>query len=121
MTAHETQLVGSTIMKGAGGRPSWKNRRKIIFASLLFCAFCIMFIMFQGNDTRVNESIVLGSFMLAGSVIGTYVFGATWQDLSIEKIKSTTDVNRSMLVGPATGVEPEIIQPEADEKGSDDD
>lgn len=125
----ETNIVGQTIMKPQAGRPSWKNRRKVVFATLLFCAFCIMFIMFQGNDTQVNQTIILGSFALAGSVIGAYVFGAAWTDISIEKIKSTSPLAQLQyqqgLQGnqPQQGDSPEpaIIDPLADGKGPDDD
>lgn len=74
-------------------KPSWKNRRRVIFLSLLFCAFCVLYIMFQGNDTRINETIVLGCFALAGSIIGVYVAGSSWEDISIEKIKSNVVTN----------------------------
>lgn len=75
-------------MGDESGKPSWKVRRRIILSTLVFCAFAVLYIMFQGNDTRINETIVLGCFGLAGSVIGFYVAGASWEDISLEKIKS---------------------------------
>ena len=90
LIADETQIENGQILKPIKGRPSWKNRRIIIIGSLLFCAFCVAYIMFQGNDTRVNETIALGCFYLAGAIIGSYVFGAAWQDVAIEKIKSNS-------------------------------
>ena len=62
------------------GKPPWHLRRKIIITTLLFCAFCIFYIMIWGTDSGVHEAIVLGSFATASAVIGTYVFGATWSD-----------------------------------------
>lgn len=59
---------------------TWTIRRRIIFSSLIFCAFCIAYILFFGDDTRLNESIILGAFGLAGTVIGAYCFGAVWDD-----------------------------------------
>ena len=76
------------IIKPKGGQPAWKNRKRVIFWSLYFCAFCIMYIMIFGDDTRINETIVLGCFGLAMSVIGVYVAGASWSDISLEKIKN---------------------------------
>lgn len=61
-------------------KPSWKARRRIIYATLIFCAFCIGYILFKGQPTSLNEIIVLSCFGLAGSVIGSYVFGAVWDD-----------------------------------------
>lgn len=89
----ETTLEGSRIMKPKQGRPSWRNRRRVIFLTLFFCAFCIIFIMIKGQDTRVNETIVLGAFGLAFTTIGFYVAGAAWTDVNIEKIKASGDTN----------------------------
>ena len=69
-------------------KPTWKNRRRVIFTTLVFCALCISYVMLQGNDTRVNETIVLGCFALASSVIGFFIAGATYRDVSLEKIKA---------------------------------
>lgn len=33
-----------------------------------------------GESLRVFETIVTSSYYLAGAVIGSYVFGATWED-----------------------------------------
>jgi hypothetical protein len=68
--------------------PSWRYRRKMIFLTLLFCAACVIYIMVWGADTRVNETIVLGCFMLAGSVVGVYVGGATWEDIRLEHLRA---------------------------------
>ena len=77
----------------SSGRPSWSNRRKVVFATLFFCAFCVAYIMFDGNDSRLFETIVVSSFTLAGAVIGYYVAGAVWSDVSIEKLKSPPQVD----------------------------
>lgn len=62
------------------GKPPWHLRRKIILTTLVFCAACIAYIMIWGGDTRVNETIILGSFATGSAVIGSYVFAATWGD-----------------------------------------
>lgn len=67
-------------------RPIWKNRRRVIFASLAFCAALIGYLAFTGEDTRLNETIVIASFGLAGLVIGSYVFGAAWDDANVMKL-----------------------------------
>lgn len=65
--------------------PKWKNRRRTIFGTLFFCAGCILYIMITGEDTRINETIVWGCFGLMMSVIGFYVGGAAWEDISLYK------------------------------------
>lgn len=94
----ETHIAGNEIIKPPQGRPSWKNRRRVIFLTLFFCAFCIMYIMMFGGDTRVNETIVLGAFGLAFTTIGFYVAGAAWTDVSIEKIKATGPAGEPRVV-----------------------
>lgn len=61
-------------------KPSWKVRRRIIHATLAFSAFCVVWIMLRGDDRAVNEVIVMCSFGLAFATIGSYIFGAVWDD-----------------------------------------
>lgn len=64
-------------------RPSWRIRRTIIVASLIFCAFWLGYLILHGTDTRLEETIAQGLLLLAGSVIGSYVFGAVWDDRNV--------------------------------------
>ena len=59
---------------------SWSHRRRIIYASLLFCAGAVSYLLIYGEDTRLNETLANGFIMLAGSTLGSYVFGAAWDD-----------------------------------------
>lgn len=63
----------------------WRIRRTIVIMTLVFCATCICYITLFGEDTRVNETILIGCFTLAGATIGSYVFGAVWDDNNIIK------------------------------------
>lgn len=65
------------------GRPSWKIRKRIVIATLIFCAFCVLWIMMRGDERSVLEVIVMCAFGLAGSTIGAYVFGAVWDDRNV--------------------------------------
>ncbi len=64
-------------------RPTWKNRRRVIFGSLVFCAGVIGYLAGWGADTAVNETIAMGVLILAAAVIGSYVFGAVWDDKNV--------------------------------------
>lgn len=66
-------------------KPSWKIRRRIVIATLAFCAFCVSWIMIRGDERSVLEVIVMCAFGLAGSTIGAYVFGAVWDDKNVMK------------------------------------
>lgn len=58
----------------------WQFRRTVIVMSLIFCATVITFLLLYGEDTRLNETIALGTFGLTISIIGSAVFGAVWDD-----------------------------------------
>ena len=38
------------------------------------------FSLFQGEDKKIYETAITMSFILAGSTVGSYVFGAVWDD-----------------------------------------
>lgn len=80
-------MTKKTIERDHSTSP-WKIRRKIIIFTLMFCAFCVSYIMFQAVELAIFHTIVTGCFTLAGSIIGAYVFGATYQDVAIEKLKA---------------------------------
>lgn len=60
------------------GEADWRVRRTIIIATLIFCASEIVYLTGWGDDTDLASTIANGVLLLAGSVIASYVFGATW-------------------------------------------
>lgn len=70
-------------LKEGPPRPSWRVRRRIIHATLFFCAGEIVFLTGWGHDTSLHETLANGALILAGSVIGAYVFGAVWDDANV--------------------------------------
>lgn len=59
---------------------SWKIRRRFMFITCLFCAVVIAFILVADLDTEVAETALTMSFLTLMSVVGSYVFGAAWDD-----------------------------------------
>ena len=59
-------------------------RRKIVKATLAFCAGIVSYITYSASgsaelaDSRLFETIIVCAFSLAGSVIGFYIAGQTW-------------------------------------------
>jgi hypothetical protein len=85
--------------------PPWTVRRRIIVLTLIFCAGLVTYITFKGTDTRTAETIVQSAFYLAGAVIGSYVFGAVWQDRqAIGNLNINTGVVTDVNAGPTTNV-----------------
>ena len=62
------------------GKPSWAIRRRIVISTLLFCGSEIVYLTIWGKDTDLASTIANGILLLAGSVIGSYVFGVVWDD-----------------------------------------
>lgn len=63
-------------------RPKWENRRRTMFATLVFCAAVIVFVIGWGEDTRLNETALQFAFITGGGVLGSYIFGAAWEDVT---------------------------------------
>ena len=71
-------------------KPSWKNRRRVIFWSLIFCVATWVWILGSSMwgveiADKIAETALTMSAFLAGSVIGGYVFGATWETVGMNK------------------------------------
>lgn len=95
--------VTGPVARNFGG--AWTHRRRIIYGTLIFCAFCISYLMFRGSDTRLNETIVNSAFLLAGGVIGSYVFGAVWDDKNIASSEAASQALMGELVGGTAAVD----------------
>jgi hypothetical protein len=67
---------------GTSGQ-AWKNRRRIIHITLIWCAVMVTYLAIWGRLHTVTETTILGLLALAGSTIGSYVFGAVWDDSNI--------------------------------------
>ena len=64
---------------------SWKNRRVVVFCTLAYCAVVVLYLAIHGSDTALHQQIAIALVGLAGGTIGSYVFGAVWDDHSIRK------------------------------------
>lgn len=60
----------------------WDKRRFMIYVVIAFCMGCVAYILWKGYDTRVAETVVECAFFVIASMCGSFVFGATWQDIS---------------------------------------
>lgn len=72
-------------MKKKINRPPWTIRRRIIYTTLLTCAAWVTYIILWGDEREVLETVTSSAFILCGGVIGSYVFGAVWDDANIMK------------------------------------
>jgi hypothetical protein len=59
------------------GDPQWAMRRRTIIAALISCLGLSIFAIARGAETAA--AVVPSMAMLAGAIIGSYVFGAAWE------------------------------------------
>lgn len=84
-------LPGAEPPKKSSGQSKevpWKVRKRVVIATLIFCAWVVGHLVLYGTDTRLNETIAMCAFALAGSTIGAFLFGQSWSDINMEKISS---------------------------------
>lgn len=64
---------------------SWKYRRRIIHAVLTYCALAVAGLTVRYPESALVAQTVIALIGLAGGVIGSYVFGAVWDDANARK------------------------------------
>lgn len=74
-----------TITSKAMTKPSWTIRRRIIVAILSWGVGLVTYLAVYGRDIDLSQTIANGTLLLMASVIGSYVFGAAWDDKNVMK------------------------------------
>lgn len=64
------------------GGYSWRNRRRMMWSAAIFCKITVGYVVVSGASSSVAETAVVCSFLCLGSIVGSYVFGAAWQDVT---------------------------------------
>lgn len=64
---------------------TWKHRRRIIYGTLLYCAAAVVWLVERHPESPTAVQVVIALIGLAGAVIGSYVFGAVWDDANARK------------------------------------
>jgi len=64
-------------------KPSWKIRRRVVLATITFCAAMTLYLAVWGQSDDLRATIANGILFLAGSVIMGYIFGVVWNDKSV--------------------------------------
>ena len=88
--------VISAYLKGLKyimSKPSWKNRRRYIFASFVIGAFMLIagsLAVLTGNMADVSD-LVTGGVALISLILTSYIFGAVWKDKSLHNKEENPD------------------------------
>lgn len=67
---------------------NWEVRRIFMLIQMLFCKIVVAYVLWFDLQSRVAETAVDFSFVLMGTIILAYVFGATWNDIQMTKLRS---------------------------------
>ncbi len=86
---------------------SWAVRRRIIISVLIWAGALITYLSIWGRPVTLVGDIATGLILLMGSVIGSYVFGAVWDDQSKRKSEvAQSAVDQSDPTSTTVKVEP---------------
>ena len=67
--------------------PSWTLRRYFMFWVILFCMIVVMVVLYKDMTSAPAETAVSMAFLIIGTTVSSYVFGAAYQDVSINKMR----------------------------------
>lgn len=81
---------------------NWAIRRRIVFVALTYIALMVIYIVWRGTDTSLYQQVAVALIGAAVAIIGSYVFGAVWDDKSKRSDVKTT---------PATSAAPRKATP----------
>ncbi len=74
--------------RNPGQQSSWQMRRRFMFSVSAFCMWSIAYVLWKGLETGPADTAVTMAFFTLIGILGSYVFGATWEDVSMAKIKN---------------------------------
>ena len=77
------------------GPSSWRIRRSFMFAVSAFCMWTVAYVLWRDLQSGPADTAVTMSFLTLLGIVGSYVFGATWEDLSMAKMKRPATVARA--------------------------
>ena len=63
----------------------WTRRRRLVYIVLAGSAACMVYILFRGDDSILYRDAFNTLALLHASTLGSWVFGATWDDLNARK------------------------------------
>ena len=77
---------------------SWKIRRRFMFVVMGFCMAVILMALLFRPDAGSSATVIMAAFGTITATLGSYVFGATWDDKN--RAKSEAEVARYASVLP---------------------
>jgi hypothetical protein len=76
-------MTGKRTIRNPHGQFEWVRRLRLIYGTLVFCATSAAALLIAGlvgmNSALLN-TLTVSNYGLAGSMLGSYIFGAVWDD-----------------------------------------
>lgn len=70
------------------GTKAWAVRRRFMFSVSVFCMAIIAYVLWRELNTTPAEAAVTMAFITLAGIVGSYVFGAVWEDTTNFKTKA---------------------------------
>ena len=86
MVNSKTDLDG----RPTNGLGAWRWRRGFLLVVNAFCMWAVWYCLWHNLESRVAETAVMMSFFTVMGSVGSYVFGATWDDRNRMQLLGTT-------------------------------
>ena len=67
------------------GDDSWTIRRRLLFLTSFFYMLVVGYCVVRGTDNELFRTTVTFCIIALTGNVGTYVFGASWEDLTMVK------------------------------------
>ena len=103
MDNYQTTRPNEDRLSPLKAEPNWLFRRSNVFIIQLVCAGILLFLTFKGEDTRLNETLANGAYMLWGTIAIGYIFGVIMDDkfqISKQRRESYERYTQSKVVYP---------------------
>lgn len=71
----------------------WRFRRRFMIVTVAFCKAVIVYVLVSDLESASAETAVNMAFLIIGTTVSSYVFGAAWEDINKHK-----DMGRSALL-----------------------
>ncbi|UGL62756.1 hypothetical protein [Xanthomonas phage FMYAK-P1] len=84
-------------------KSSWRVRRRFMFVVCAFCMWVIGYVLYRNLASGPADTAITMAFLTLISIVGSYVFGATWEDVSLAKAKLKTPAGTAGKPAPAPG------------------
>lgn len=68
---------------------NWRIRRRFMFVVAAFCMLTVGYVLLKDLSSGPADTAVTMSFVTLISILGSYVFGAAWEDINMAKIKGS--------------------------------